>query len=82
MKEWGHFSKNVNVVGPAATEPFKKWAEEFPEAYQAILEKVPMRRQGITGEDIVPVIVFLASKDSKFITGQTIMVDGGETFVV
>lgn len=82
-REWGQFNINVNVIGPAAmTEPFKKWAEENPDTYQAILEKVPMKRQGIPETDLAPVIVFLASKDSKFITGQTIMIDGGETFVV
>lgn len=40
-----------------------------------------MKRQGIREEDIAPVIVFLASKESKFITHQTIMIDRGETFV-
>lgn len=82
-REWGEFNINVNVIGPAAlTEPFKKWADENPETYQEILKGVPMKRQGIPEKDLAPVIVFLASKDSKFITGQTIMIDGGETFVI
>lgn len=82
-REWGKYNINVNVIGPAAmTKAFKEWAEQFPDEYEAILQTVPMRRQGDPEKDLAPVVVFLASEDSKFITGQTIMIDGGETFIV
>src|SRR5690625_365244 len=82
-REWGKYNINVNVIGPAAmTDAFKQWADAYPDEYEAILQTVPMRRQGDPDKDLAPVVVFLASEDSKFITGQTIMIDGGETFIV
>lgn len=56
-----------------------QWAEENPEYYQGMLSKIPMRRLGEVESDIGRVAVFLASEDSDYITGQTIMVDGGAT---
>lgn len=43
-----------------------------------IVAAIPLKRLG-EPEDIVRVAVFLASRDSHFITGQTIVIDGGET---
>ncbi len=42
-----------------------------------MLSKIPLRRLGELEEDIGRTAVFLASADSDYITGQTIMVDGG-----
>jgi len=41
-------------------------------------EKVPMRRMG-TAAELAAAICFLLSDDASFITGQTLVVDGGET---
>ena len=41
------------------------------------IEQLPLRRVGEPEKDIGPVAVFLACEDSDFITGQTLMVDGG-----
>lgn len=38
--------------------------------------KIPMKRAG-TGDDVAGLVAFLASEDAKYITGQTINVDGG-----
>ncbi|HQR02787.1 MAG: SDR family oxidoreductase [Proteobacteria bacterium] len=80
--EWGRYKINVNVICPVAESPgVKKWKEELPEQYEASLARVPMGRYGDCERDIGRAAVFLASPDSDFITGQTLMVDGGATFV-
>jgi len=76
--EFGPFGINVNIIAPIAKSPgLIAWSEENPEYYQAMLSKIPMRRLGELENDIGRVAVFLASEDSDYITGQTIMVDGG-----
>ncbi|MFX3635157.1 MAG: SDR family NAD(P)-dependent oxidoreductase [Candidatus Pristimantibacillus sp.] len=78
--EFGPFGINVNIIAPIAKSPgLIAWAEENPEYYQGMLSKIPMRRLGELESDIGRVAVFLASEDSDYITGQTIMVDGGAT---
>ena len=76
--EWAPDNINVNVICPiAATEGVERWLEEFPEMRQPTLDKIPLHRLGDPERDIGRVAVFLASDDASFITGQTIMVDGG-----
>ena len=76
--EWAPEGIRVNVVCPfAATEGVVKWQEAFPERAAASVAKVPLGRIGDPETDIAPVVVFLASDDSKYMTGQTLMADGG-----
>ncbi|GGH36805.1 SDR family NAD(P)-dependent oxidoreductase [Paenibacillus segetis] len=76
--EFGPFGINVNLISPIANSPgVQKWAEEEPEYYRTMLSKIPLGRLGELESDIGRVAVFLASEDSDYITGQTIMVDGG-----
>ena len=76
--EWGSDNINVNVISPLAlTEGVEAWLEQFPEMRAPTLEKIPLHRMGDPEKDIGRVAVFLASEDASFITGQTIMADGG-----
>jgi NAD(P)-dependent dehydrogenase (short-subunit alcohol dehydrogenase family) len=76
--EFGPFGINVNLISPIANSPgMMEWAEANPEYYQSMISKIPLRRLGELESDIGRVAVFLASEDSNYITGQTIMVDGG-----
>lgn len=76
--EWAPEGIRVNVVCPfAATEGVVKWQEAFPERAAASVAKAPLGRIGDPETDIAPVVVFLASDDSKYMTGQTLMADGG-----
>lgn len=76
--EWGRFGINVNIISPLAnSEGVKAWAQAQPEYYQTVVNKIPMGRFGEVEEDIGRVAVFLASEDSRYMTGQTMMVDGG-----
>lgn len=76
--EWGPEGINVNLISPIALTPgVEQWRENAPELYEAMLNKIPMRRLGDPEQDIGRVAVFLASSDADYITGQTFMVDGG-----
>lgn len=76
--EWGQFGINVNIISPLANTPgVEAWAKAQPEYYEAVKAKIPLGRFGDIEQDIGRAAVFLASEDSQYITGQTIMVDGG-----
>lgn len=76
--EWAPDNINVNIISPlAATEGVQQWMDNFPEAAEKTLANVPLHRFGDPEKDIGAVAVFLASEDSRYITGQTIMADGG-----
>lgn len=76
--EWGKDEINVNIISPLADSPgVRAWAEAQPEYYKEVVSQIPLGRFGDVEEDIGRVAVFLASEDSRYITGQTIMVDGG-----
>lgn len=76
--EWGPEGINVNLISPIAlTHGVEKWRESSPELYEAMINRIPLRRLGDPEQDIGQVAVFLASDASNYITGQTIMVDGG-----
>ncbi|MBT2293135.1 SDR family oxidoreductase [Paenibacillus albidus] len=81
-REWGPENINVNVVNPGAlTEGVKNYMNTLPEEQRDLrllgFRDTPLRRFGDAYEDIAPVVVFLASEDSRHITGQTFFVDGG-----
>ncbi|MFA4836595.1 MAG: 3-oxoacyl-ACP reductase family protein [Dehalococcoidia bacterium] len=68
----------VNCVSPGTikTEPMAKIIAELPGIEQQWLPSIPMGRSG-EPEDIANMIVFLASDDAKYITGQDYSVNGG-----
>ncbi|MDD6212275.1 MAG: SDR family NAD(P)-dependent oxidoreductase [Clostridiales bacterium] len=73
--EWGRYGITVNVFLPIiTTETFR---ETQPEALKALEGRTSLKRVGTTEEDCAPLIVFLASDDSAYLTGQSFMVDGG-----
>ncbi len=76
--EWAADGIRVNVVSPIALTPgIKQWSAAFPEAYQEVVDGVPLGRLGDPENDIAPIVVFLASEDAHYMTGQTLMADGG-----
>lgn len=77
-REWGPLRIRINVINPSAMSPGAlEWEKNFPEEVAQNLKLVAMRRWGRPKEDIRRVALFLASDDSTFITGQTILVEGG-----
>jgi len=78
-QEWGRFGINVNVICPLAhSEGSDKWGAENPQLRSAMVDAIPLRRLGDAQQDIGPVVVFLTSSDSDFVTGMTVMADGGQ----
>ncbi|WP_435278701.1 SDR family NAD(P)-dependent oxidoreductase [Rhodococcus yananensis] len=76
--EWAAENINVNLISPlAATEGIKAYIAANPGIEETLLAKTPLHRFGDPEKDIGRVAVFLASEDASYITGQTIMVDGG-----
>ncbi|CAM3344368.1 SDR family NAD(P)-dependent oxidoreductase [Empedobacter stercoris] len=77
--EWAADNIRVNVVCPLAlTAGVEKWKENFPEDYNHVVEKIPLGRFGDPQSDVAPIVAFLLSEDSKYMTGQTLMADGGD----
>jgi len=77
--EWAPHNVNVNAIGPTYFEtPLVATLRHDPERFRFINERTPMGRWG-QPEELEGTAIFLASKASDFITGQTIYVDGGWT---
>lgn len=76
--EWGPNGVTVNAVGPGIikTPLTMAYMDQYPERVTATIENTPLRRLG-EPEDVADVVAFLASDKARFITGQTIYVDGG-----
>ncbi|WP_369199676.1 SDR family NAD(P)-dependent oxidoreductase [Streptomyces sp. PU-14G] len=76
--EWASLNIRVNVVCPMAlTAGVAKWAEARPEQYAQSAAAVPLGRFGDPDRDVAPIVAFLASDDAQYMTGQTVMADGG-----
>jgi 2-hydroxycyclohexanecarboxyl-CoA dehydrogenase len=74
---------NVNCVcpGPSDTPLFQReFAAVSPKLVESLTRVIPWGRLGVP-EDVAPAVVFLASDDAGFITGQTLSVSGGLTMV-
>ncbi len=77
-REWAPFGICVNVICPAALTASSRMAERFyPGLLQRSANDNPMQRMGDPEADIAPVALFLASDDCRYLTGNTLFVDGG-----
>ena len=78
--EWGKYNINVNAIGPGLTITLlnQKYFQENPEDLKKITESIPLGREAYP-QDYAGAAVFLASDASDYVTGQTLLVDGGMT---
>jgi len=75
--ELAQYGVRVNAIAPGAVEtPGTKVVGE--EALKQVTQTIPLKRIG-QPEDVANLVVFLASDDSSYITGQLIVADGGFT---
>ena len=75
-RELGEYQINVNAVAPGLTETEAARSMEPEEVWEMTRAGVCLKRAE-QPEDLVGTLVFLSSTESDFITGQTIVVDGG-----
>lgn len=76
-----HINVNCICPGPSDTPLFRnEFAAASPKLAESLKRVIPWGRLGVP-EDIAPAVVFLASDDAGFITGQTLSVSGGLTMV-
>jgi NAD(P)-dependent dehydrogenase (short-subunit alcohol dehydrogenase family) len=80
--ELGPHGIRVNVICPTAWAPsFEEWAQADSAAYAALIERTPLRRIGDPVDDVGAGVVFLCSDQSRYVTGTTLMLDGGSTYL-
>ena len=78
--EYAETGIRINAVAPGSvlTKLVQQGIDDGSIDLASLLGEIPMRRQG-TPSEIASVVRFLASPDASYITGQTIVVDGGWT---
>ncbi|MGF7121634.1 SDR family NAD(P)-dependent oxidoreductase [Rhodococcus sp. AG1013] len=77
-REWAPKQVCCNVICPGAqSEAYRRVAEANPQMAASMASANPMGRIGDPLDDIGPVATFLASDDSRYVTGNTLFVDGG-----
>jgi len=77
-KEWGPLGVTVNCIAPVAETPALAYAfDERPELKERVEQRTALGRIGDAEHDIGGVAVFLASNGGGYVTGQTVVCDGG-----
>lgn len=76
-REWGQHGITVNTICPAADTPGAMRSFQSGILGDVAVALPPIPRLGSPEDDVAPVVLFLASSESRYVTGYTYMVDGG-----
>lgn len=78
--DWAPFGVTVNAICPGGfmTAPNVRWAKERPEVVETFKSLIPAGDFG-QPEDLGPLAVYLASDASRYMTGASLVIDGGYT---
>jgi NAD(P)-dependent dehydrogenase (short-subunit alcohol dehydrogenase family) len=77
-REWAPYGITANIICPGAkTASFRQAVRHYPQLEAEADAANPMGRLGDPDDDIAPVAVFLASDGARYLTGNTLFVDGG-----
>lgn len=80
--EWGPDGIRVNAIIPLANSPgMQGWVQARPEEARAFIATVPLGRVGDCESDIGRAVVSLVGPDLDYITGATLMLDGGQAYL-
>jgi len=75
--DWGRYGVTVNCLAPGWFRTAQnKILYEDPQWVEYLTDRIPLKRPG-SPDDLDGAVVFLASESSRYITGQTLLVDGG-----
>ena len=77
-REWGPYGITVNAISPAAlSEGADQYFEDNPGMREAFYDKFSLRRIGRPREDVAEAITALCGPEFGYLTGQTVVLDGG-----
>jgi NAD(P)-dependent dehydrogenase (short-subunit alcohol dehydrogenase family) len=77
--EWAEHGIRVNAVAPGRVDtPSREKSLADPQFHQAMLARVPLGRFA-TSDEIANAVRYLASPEAAYVTGQTLVLDGGLT---
>jgi NAD(P)-dependent dehydrogenase (short-subunit alcohol dehydrogenase family) len=77
-REWGPYGITVNVISPAAlSEGADQYFEDNPGMREAFYRKFSLRRIGRPREDVAEAIAAICGPEFGYLTGQTVVLDGG-----
>jgi NAD(P)-dependent dehydrogenase (short-subunit alcohol dehydrogenase family) len=80
--EWGKDGIRVNAVIPNGMSPgLEMWSQFAPKEYDEFVATIPLGRVGRLEEDVGRAVAFLLSDDAAYVTGSTLMVDGGQAYL-
>jgi NAD(P)-dependent dehydrogenase (short-subunit alcohol dehydrogenase family) len=76
--EWGRYNITVNVVLPSGMSPsYAAFYKDDQKKADAVAKLNPMRRHGRAEDDIGKAVLGLVSESGRYITGQSLFIDGG-----
>jgi NAD(P)-dependent dehydrogenase (short-subunit alcohol dehydrogenase family) len=80
--EWGADGIRVNACIPNGMSPgLQMWSQFAPQEYDEFVATIPLGRVGRLEEDVGRAVAFLLSEDAAYVTGSTLMADGGQAYL-